>query len=98
LKQQIEVTLINNPAVWAHPNGSQRISEFSSIDSEVTANSEGSAPLGELLMHIEVNFTQGPEDFFPIPSISLDGFDAGVQMSAGTTEPGFSITFTNPIP
>lgn len=98
LKAQIEVALINNPAVWAHPDGSQRISQFASVDSELTTSSEGSMPMAELLMHIEVDFTQGPEDFFPIPSIPLEGFDAGVQMPAGTTEPGFSITFTNPIP
>lgn len=93
LKGQIEVALINNPAVWAYPDGSQRISQFASVDSEITTSSEGSMPMAELLMHIEVDFTQGPEDFFPIPSIPLEGFDAGVQEPAGTVSPGFSITF-----
>ncbi|HEX7906858.1 MAG TPA: ABC transporter permease [Paraburkholderia sp.] len=97
LKAQIEVALINNPAVWAHPDGSQRISQFASVDSELTTSSEGDMPIAELLMHIEVDYTQGPDDFFPIPSTPLEGFDAGVQEPAGTVEPGFSITFPNPI-
>lgn len=97
LKGQIEVALINNPFLWAHPDGSQRISQFASVDSELTTSSEGDMPIAELLMHIEVEFTQGPEDFFPIPSIPLEGFDAGVKEPVGTVEPGFSITFPNPI-
>jgi hypothetical protein len=93
LKGQIEVALINNPAVWAHPDGSQRISQFSSVESELTTSSEGSMPAAELLMHIEVEFAQGPEDFFPIPSVPLAGIDAVVQEPPGTVEPGFSIDF-----
>lgn len=93
LKGQIEVALINNPAIWVCPDGGRRISQFASVDSEVTTSSEGSAPMAELLMHIEVDFTQGPNDFYPITGTPLDGFDAGVQEPAGTVEPGFSITF-----
>jgi hypothetical protein len=93
LKWQIEVALINNPALWVKPNGARRISQFASVDSELTTNSEGSSPLGNLLMHIEVDFTQGPEDFYPITGTPIEGFDAGVQMPPGTVEPGFSITF-----
>jgi len=97
LKQQIEVALINNPALWANPDGSQRISQFTSVDSEINTSSEGSMPIAELHMVIEVEFAQGPDDFFPIPSIPLAGFDAGMQMPDGTTEPGFSISFPPPI-
>lgn len=93
LKGQIEVALINNPAVWAHPDGSQRISQFASVDSELTTSSEGKMPTAELLMHIEVEFTQGPEDFFPIPGTPLEGFDASVQEPSGTVKPSFSISF-----
>lgn len=93
LKWQIETTLINNPAIWAFPNGSQRISQFASIESELTTSSAGDKPTAELVMRIEVEFTQGPEDFFPIPSTPLEGFDAGVQEPVGTVSPGFSISF-----
>lgn len=97
LKQQIEVTLINNPAIWADPNGGQLVSQFSSVDSEIRTSSEGDMPMAELHMVIEVEFAQGPLDFFPLPSIPLEGIDAGVAMPADTTQPGFSISFTNPI-
>lgn len=93
LKWQIEVALINNPAVWVKPDGSRRISQFASVDSEITTSSEGDSPIANLLMHIEVDFTQGPEDFYPITGTPIEGFDARVQMPPGTVEPGFSITF-----
>lgn len=93
LKMQIEVALINNPIIWALPDGSQRISEFSSVESELTTSSEGAMPIASLTMTVEVVFQQGPEDFFPIPSTPLQGIDAAVQMPAGTVEPGFSISF-----
>ena len=96
LKMQIEVALINNPAVWAIPGdvyGAQRIQQFASVDSELSTSSDGEMPMAELLMHIDVEFAQGPEDFYPIPSDQVLGFDAGVAMPSGTVEPGFSLTF-----
>ena len=96
IKAQIESALINNPAVWAVPGdayGAQRIQQFTSVESEMSTSSEGEMPIAELVMHIEVEFVQGPEDFYQIPFDPLTGFDAGVEMPAGTVEPGFSITF-----
>ncbi len=84
IKGQIEIALINNPAVWAEPadpSGAQRIQQFSSIDSEITTSSEGEKPMAELLMHIEVEFTQGPGDFFPIPSVPLRAIDVHVDLT-----------------
>ncbi|ASW00140.1 ABC transporter permease [Paraburkholderia aromaticivorans] len=97
LKLQIEVALINNPAIWADPNGGQRIQQFTSVESEISASSEGDMPMAELLMHVEVEFAQGPEDFFPLPSTPLDGFDVTVQEPSGTTEPYFTIELPQPI-
>lgn len=94
LKGQIEVALINNPAVWVKDaSGAARIQQFASVESEMSTSSEGEMPLASLVMHIEVEFVQGPEDFYPIPSNPIAGFDAGVVMPSGTVEPGFSITF-----
>lgn len=93
LKMQVEIALINNPAIWADPNGGQRIQQFASIESEISTNSEGDMPMAELLMHIEVEFAQGPADFFPLPSTPFEGIDLTVQEPPGTVEPGFSIDF-----
>lgn len=94
LKAQIEIALINNPAIWADPNGGQRIEQFTSVESEINTNSEGDMPMAELLMHVEVKFYQGPEDFFPIPTTPLNEVTLKVIEPNGTTEPGFDIVFS----
>ncbi|GJG92838.1 ABC transporter permease [Cupriavidus pauculus] len=91
LKGQIEVALINNPAVWVDPNGGQRIEQFSSIDSEVNTSSEGDMPMGELSMQIEVKFYQGPEDFYPIPKAPLQTIGLTILAPEGTQQLGLTI-------
>lgn len=97
LKAQIEVTLINNTSLWVDPAGGQLIEQFSSVESEITTSSEGEMPMAELVMRLDIEFTQGPSDFYPINGTPLEGFDVVVQEPPGTVEPGFSITFPNPI-
>lgn len=94
LKAQIEVALINNTSIWVNSDGSQIIEQFESVESEIATNSEGEMPMAELQMRIEIEFIQGPDDFCPIPSTPLDGFNGTVVEPAGTLEPQFSITFT----
>jgi hypothetical protein len=93
LKAQIETQLINNPAIWVLPDGSQRIQQFSSIESELSTSSEGSMPVAELLMTVEVEFFQTADDFFPIALTALQGMDVTVQEPNGTTEPGLTLNF-----
>ncbi|TCK36724.1 hypothetical protein B0G84_5737 [Paraburkholderia sp. BL8N3] len=93
LKQQIERAVIGNPAVMAHPDGTQRIQQFESVHSELLTSSEGEMPMAELVMAFRVEFVQGPDDFFPIRSTPVEGFDGRVQMPEGTVEPVFSINF-----
>lgn len=71
LKAQIEVALINNPAIWLDPAGGQRVEQFTSIDSDINTSSEGDMPIAELSLHIEAKFYQGPEDFYPVPTVPL---------------------------
>jgi hypothetical protein len=93
LKQQIEVQLINNPAIWAMPapGVGQRVQEFNSVESEISTSSEGDMPMAEVHMLIEVVFIQTPEDFFPIPSTTLEQIGGAVPMPAGTLEPNFAV-------
>jgi hypothetical protein len=93
LKLQMETALINNPLIWADPNGGQRIEQFTTVESEINTNSEGSMPMAEVAMSIEVKFYQGPEDFFPIPLTPLSELTLGANQPSGTTEPGFDIVF-----
>jgi hypothetical protein len=93
LKQQIEVALINNPAIWAMqaPGFGQRVQEFKSVHSELMTSSAGDMPMAEVHMTIEVVFIQTPEDFFPIPSTTLEQIGGAVPMPAGTLEPNFAV-------
>lgn len=93
LKAQIEVTLINNPAIWSDPAGGQRVEQFASVDSEVNTSSEGDMPMAELSMQIEVKFYQGPEDFYPIPSVPLTTLDLKTTAPEGTPQLGLTIEF-----
>lgn len=95
LKQEIEVALINNPALWAMqaPSVGQRVQEFKSIHSELATSSEGDMPTAEVRMVIEVVFIQTPDDFFPIPSANIDQVGGAFKMPAGTTEPTLVVDF-----
>ncbi|VWC79010.1 hypothetical protein BLA17378_03783 [Burkholderia aenigmatica] len=97
LKAQIETSLINNPAVWADVNGRQVIQQFASVDSDITTSSEGQMPMAELLMHIAVEFVQGPEDFFQVVGTPLEQIGGVVAMPDGTLAPTFSIPIPPPI-
>lgn len=91
LKAQIETNLINNPAVWANADGTQRVQQFATVDSELNTSSSGEMPMAELLMTFDVEFIQGPDDFYPLTGTPLEGIDVTVQEPAGTVEPFFSI-------
>lgn len=93
LKAQIETALINNPAIWADPNGGQRIQQFTSVDSELNTSSEGEMPMAELVMLIDVEFYQGPEVFFPIPTVPLQTINLHVDTAAPFDPNG---TYANP--
>lgn len=93
LKAQIESVLINNPAIWADPAGGQRIEQFTTVDSELSTSSEGDMPIAELLMSIEVKFYQGPEVFFPIPTVPLQTITLHVDTAAPFDPNG---TYANP--
>lgn len=65
LQQQIEVALINNPALMS------LIEQFPFVRATNDVSGEGEVHLGELKMDIGLQFYQGPEDFFPITGDAL---------------------------
>lgn len=91
LKAQIEAALINNPLIWNDSSGASRIEQFVSIDSEISTSSDGEVPMAELVMHVEVKFYQGPEDFFPIPTVPINEVQIAVSVPDGTPQPGIII-------
>jgi hypothetical protein len=66
LQQQIEVALINNPAIMG------LIEEYPFVRATNTITGEGESQLGELVMDIGLKFYQGPEDFYQIQTEELE--------------------------
>ncbi|EPP7682830.1 ATP-binding protein, partial [Yersinia enterocolitica] len=47
----------------------------------------------QLLMELDIEYYQGPEDFYPIVGDPLLGIDITMDMPDGTTKPVVSINF-----
>lgn len=65
-QHQIERALINFPPLMS------RLQQFPFIRSEMVESDEGDQLLGELVMDVGMEFYQGPEDFYQIPTDPLD--------------------------
>lgn len=85
LREQIERTVINSYAL------TRVIQQYREIRSTIDVSAEGEAHLGQLLYEIDVEYYQGPEDFFPVESTPLDGVDLRIEMPDGTVKPGANI-------
>jgi len=87
LQRQIELALINNPALMS------QLQQFPFIRTEMKVDGEGDQNLGELVMSIGLEFYQGPEDFYPIPTGPLDRITVDVDL-VNVFDP--SATYPNP--
>lgn len=89
LQRQIEVALINNPTLMS------LLQQFAWVRTVKDVNGDSESNLGELKMEFGLEFYQGPEDFYPIPTnpleeITIDGDLANVFDPSGTyTDPAF---------
>ncbi len=64
--QQIQVALINNPALM------DELQQVAFIRTEMSMTSSGHKELGDIEVAIGLEFFQSAEDFFPLPSWDLD--------------------------
>jgi hypothetical protein len=74
LQRQIELALINNPALMS------QLQQFPFVRTEMKTDGMGDQNLGEIVMSIGLEFYQGPEDFYPIPADSLDRVTVDVDL------------------
>ena len=74
LQSQIEIALINNPALMG------LLQQISSVHVQKDVSAEGKYHLGELVMELGLEFYQGPEDFFPIPAVPLTTVDINADL------------------
>ncbi len=85
LREQIERAVINSYDL------TRQIQQFARVRSTIDLDSAGEGHLAQLLMELDIEYYQGPEDFYPIVGDPLLGIDITMDMPDGTTEPVVSI-------
>ncbi|MEC5343661.1 ATP-binding protein [Brenneria populi] len=81
LREQIERAVINSYDL------TRQTQQFMQVRSTIDIDASGEGHLAQLLMEIDIEYYQGPEDFYPIETHMLEGIDVTVKMPDGTTEP-----------
>lgn len=85
LREQIERAVINSYDL------TRQIQQFARVRSTIDLDSSGEGHMAQLLMELDIEYYQGPEDFYPIVGDPLLGIDITMAMPDGTTEPVVSI-------
>ncbi|WP_228351045.1 ATP-binding protein [Limnobaculum allomyrinae] len=85
LRDQVERAVINSYDL------TRQIQQFSQVRSTIDVNAAGEGHIAQLLMEIDIEYYQGPEDFYPIESNPLTGVDVVIKMPDGTPEPLVSV-------
>ncbi|ENB4712370.1 TPA: ATP-binding protein [Yersinia enterocolitica] len=88
LREQIERAVINSYDL------TRQTQQFARVRSTIDLDSAGEGHLSQLLMELDIEYYQGPEDFYPIEADSLLGIDITMAMPDGTTEPVVSINLS----
>lgn len=88
LKGEIERAVINNPDIQCE------IQQFVKVESETIVSAEGEGHIGQLVIHFEVEYYQGPEDFFPIEAPLLDEVHVREPMVEGAPAVELNIDLT----
>jgi hypothetical protein len=69
LREQVDKSVINSYEL------TKRIQQFKSVRSTIDVNADGDAHLGQLVCEMDIEYYQGPEDFYPVESVPLAGID-----------------------
>lgn len=80
LREQIERAVINNYEL------TRQIQQFSEVRSQIDISAAGEGHMAQLLMDIDIEYYQGPEEFYPIDAEPLTSIDINVQMPDGSPE------------
>ncbi|HDX5736697.1 TPA: ATP-binding protein [Yersinia enterocolitica] len=88
LREQIERAVINSYDL------TRQTQQFARVRSTIDMDSGGEGHLAQLLMELDIEYYQGPEDFYPIEADPLLGIDITMAMPDGTTEPLVSINLS----
>lgn len=88
LREEIERAVINSYEL------TRQIQQFLEIRSQIDISAGGEGHLAQLLMDLDIEYYQGPEEFYPIEADPLTGMDINVQQPDGTPEHHIKIDLT----
>lgn len=85
IREQAEQAVINSYDL------TRQIQQFKSIRSRMDLSTCSEGQIVQLFMEMDIEYYQGPEDFYPVASVPLAGIDTTIVMPANTTEPVVTI-------
>ncbi|MBQ0266784.1 ATP-binding protein [Providencia huaxiensis] len=88
LREEIERAVINSYEL------TRQIQQFIEIRSQISMSAEGEGHLAQLLMDLDIEYYQGPEEFYPIDADPLTGIDINVQQPDGIPQHHINIDLT----
>ncbi len=88
LREEIERAVINSYEL------TRQVQQFLEIRSQIDISAGGEGHLAQLLMDLDIEYYQGPEEFYPIDADPLTGIDINVQQPDGTPEHHIKIDLT----
>lgn len=80
LREQIERAVINSYEL------TRQTQQFLQVRSTIDVNAGGEGHTAQLLMELDIEYYQGPEDFYPIDTTPLEGIDVTIKQPDGTPE------------
>jgi hypothetical protein len=84
-REQIERAVINSYEL------TRQTQQFLQIRSTIDISAGGEGHTAQLLMELDIEYYQGPEEFYPVETTPLEGIDITIAMPDGTTQPGATI-------
>ncbi|MBE0150948.1 ATP-binding protein [Serratia fonticola] len=81
LREQIERAVINSYEL------TRKTQQYLQVRSTIDVDASGEGHTAQLLMELDIEYYQGPEDFYPVEAETLTGMDVTIAMPDGTPEP-----------
>ncbi|HGH0373922.1 TPA: ATP-binding protein [Yersinia enterocolitica] len=87
LCEQIQRAVINSYEL------TRQIQQFAKVRTTMGIDTSSEQHFAQVKVELDLEYYQGPEDFFPLETPQLEGIDVTMHMPDGTTEPLIAITF-----
>ncbi|WP_447874641.1 ATP-binding protein [Serratia fonticola] len=81
LREQVERAVINSYEL------TRKIQQFLQVRSTIGVDAGGEGHTAQLLMELDIEYYQGPEEFYEIDAEPLEEIDVVISMPDGTPEP-----------